>query len=164
MERLEIKSDFAVDDEGTITGTAWPFGSADRVGDIIIKGAFSRADTELPILLNHDPEQLIGLWNEVGETDQGLQVKGQLFVKENRQARGVRSLIKSGQLTGLSIGFRTKEATRKGGNRIISRLDLLEISVVRDPAHPQARIASAKDAAAAIAEAINRAAAALRKD
>ena len=39
--------------------------------------------------------------------------------------------------------------------------DRFEISVVRNPAHPKARITNAKDATAAIAEAINRAAVAL---
>ena len=34
-ERLEFKAALSVDDTGTITGLAWPFGSADRVGDII---------------------------------------------------------------------------------------------------------------------------------
>ncbi len=162
MEQLEIKAALGIDAEGTITGTAWPFGSADRVGDIITKGAFGFSG-ELPMLLAHDPEQPVGLWNEIAETDDGLQVKGSLFIGESQRARAVRSSIQSGLLTGLSIGFRTKAATQSGRNRIISALDLLEISVVRNPAHPKARIAHAKDATAAIAEAIHRAAVALRK-
>lgn len=163
MERLEIKAAFDIDDEGTITGTAWPFGSPDRVGDIITKGAFNIATGELPMLLAHDPEQPVGLWDEVTQTDEGLQVKGKLFIGESRRARAVRSSIRGGLLTGLSIGFVTKAATKTPRNRIISALDLLEISVVRNPAHPRARITHAKDATAAIAEAITRAAVALRK-
>lgn len=163
MELLEIKAALGIDAEGTITGTAWPFGSADRVGDIITKGAFNVPVAEVPMLLSHDPEQPIGLWNEVTETDDGLQVKGKLFIGESDRARAVRSSIQNGLLTGLSIGFVTKAASKSGRNRIISALDLLEISVVRNPAHPKARIAHAKDATAAIAEAITRAAVALRK-
>lgn len=161
-EILEIKAALSVDAEGTITGIAWPFGSADRVGDIITKGAFNVAVADLPMLLAHDPEKPVGLWNEVKETAEGLQVKGRLFVDESSRARAVRGLIQGGLITGLSIGFKTKVSTQRGSNRIISALDLHEISVVRNPAHPRARISSAKDATASLVEAINRAAVALR--
>jgi uncharacterized protein len=66
---------------------------------------------------------------------------------------------------GLSIGFETKKAVaRKGGGRTIKALDLAEISLVTVPLHPGARVSGVKSAAAAIAlaEAINRAAAALK--
>ena len=43
MDRLEIKAAITVDDAGTITGMAWPFGSADSSNDIITKGAFTFA-------------------------------------------------------------------------------------------------------------------------
>lgn len=162
MELLEIKAALDIDAEGTITGMAWPFGSADSVGDIITKGAFNIPVADVPMLLAHDPQQPIGLWSEIAETSDGLQVKGKLFIGESDRARAVRSSIQTGLLTGLSIGFRTKASAKSGRNRIISALDLLEISVVRNPAHPRARIANAKDATAAIAEAITRAAVALR--
>lgn len=164
MEKLEIKADLAISETGEITGIAWPFGSADNVGDIITKGAFNlSAVSDLPMLLGHDPEQPIGLWEELKETDQGLQVKGQLFIDESKRARAVRGMIQGGLIGGLSIGFTTKTASKRGANRVITALDLKEISVVRNPAHPRARITSAKDATAAIAEAITRAAVALRK-
>ena len=98
------------------------------------------------MLLAHDPEQPIGLWDEVKETSEGLQVKGRLFIDESRRAKSVRGLIQGGLITGLSIGFKTKASTQQGSNRVISALELFEISVVRDPSHPGARIASAKDA------------------
>lgn len=163
MDRLEVKASIAIDAAGTITGTAWPFGSADSVGDIIEKGAFNVAVADLPMLLSHDPEQPIGLWSEVKESAEGLQVRGQLFIDESKRARAVRGLIQGGLISGLSIGFRTKSATKRGANRIITALDLHEISVVRNPAHPRARISDAKDATAAIALAIHRAAVALAK-
>ncbi len=162
MDRLEIKAAVSVSDAGEITGTAWPFGSADRVGDIIEKGAFNIVVSDLPMLLAHDPETPIGLWDEVKETTDGLQVKGRLFIEESKRARAVRGLIQGGLISGLSIGFRTKQAVQRGANRVITALSLHEISVVRNPSHPRARIASAKDATAAIAEAITRAAVALR--
>ena len=73
--------------------------------------------------------------------------------------------MQAGAVKGLSIGFETKKAvTRKGGGRTIKALDLAEISLVTIPMHPGARVTGAKSAAAAIAlaDAINRAAAALR--
>ena len=38
---LEIKASLTVDDAGEISGIAWPFGSPDRVGDVIEKGAIT---------------------------------------------------------------------------------------------------------------------------
>ena len=51
MDKLEIKASIAVDEAGVITGIAWPFGSPDRVGDIVAPGAFNVAVTDLPMLL-----------------------------------------------------------------------------------------------------------------
>jgi HK97 family phage prohead protease len=165
MDRLEIKAAITVDDAGTITGNAWPFGSADSSNDIITKGAFNFAVAELPMLFGHNPDDLIGTWNEATETADGLVTKGKLHMEQPR-ARAVHSLIKGGLVTGLSIGFKTKAFTRQGRNRVISALDLFEISVVRNPMHPRARILYAKseNTALAIAEAINRATAALRTE
>lgn len=162
MDKLELKAALAVDDAGTITGNAWPFGSADTAGDLITKGAFNLAVANMPMLFNHNPSDLIGTWDDVKETADALTVKGQLHMDHPR-ARAVHGMIKGGLVSGLSIGFRTKSSTKQGRNRVISALDLYEVSVVRDPAHPRARITSAKsfDQASALAAAINRAAAAL---
>ena len=73
-ERLEIKAALAVDDAGTITGTAWPFGTPDRVGDVIEKGAFG-APTRLPMLFAHDQAQAIG--NTIATEIDGLPELGQ---------------------------------------------------------------------------------------
>lgn len=53
-DRIEIKAAITVDEAGIITGTAWPFGSPDRVGDVIEKGAFSTAPATVPMLFAHD--------------------------------------------------------------------------------------------------------------
>lgn len=164
MDNLELKAALSVTDDGQIIGNAWPFGSADSVGDIITKGAFGIIHPDLPILYQHNPADLVGTWTEATETEQGLTVKGQLHLDHPR-ARSVRAMLKSGLVSGLSIGFRTKASTRQGRNRVISALDLAEISLVRDPSHPRARITSAKsfNQAAVIAEAIFRATAALTR-
>ncbi|MBL4917458.1 phage major capsid protein [Szabonella alba] len=142
-DRLEVKASLTVSDAGEITGTAWPFGSPDRVGDVIEKGAFDRPET-LPMLFSHDPTQVIGVWDEIAETDSGLTVKGRLLVDDVERAREVRAMVRAGAVSGLSIGFVTKGAKRHGKGRTISALALHEISIVAVPAHPGARITSLK--------------------
>lgn len=144
-ERLEIKASFSVDDAGTITGTAWPFGTADRVGDMIVKGAFG-TPARLPMLFAHDQAQAIGVWDEITETDTGLTVKGRLLIDDVARAREVRALVREGAVSGLSIGFVTQKATARARGRTISALDLHEISIVAVPCHPGATITSMKAA------------------
>lgn len=156
LERLETKVSFAVTDEGLITGQAWFYGEADRANDTIVKGAFGQVAKDLPILFQHEVESLIGTWSSIEEGPDGLQVKGQLHMDHPR-ARAVLAMIKSKLVDGLSIGFRTKASTRKGRGpgRVITAVELAEVSVVRDPSHPRARITSAKTSSAlAVAEAI----------
>lgn len=165
MDRLELKATIAVDDAGAITGTAWPFGSPDRVGDVIEKGAFASARPPVPMLFGHDPNDPVGAWTDLFEEADGFKVKGRLLVDDVARAREVRALVQAGAVSGLSIGFTTRKAApRRGGGRTISALDLVEVSLVSIPMHPGARVTGAKSAAAAIAlaEAINRAASALR--
>jgi uncharacterized protein len=82
---------------------------------------------------------------------------------ERPRTRAVHGLIKGGLVSGLSIGFKTKASVKQGRNRVISALDLYEVSVVRNPSHPRARIISAKsqDTALAVADIIKRFTAAL---
>jgi HK97 family phage major capsid protein len=146
VSKIEVKAQFTVDEAGMVEGIAWPFGTPDRVGDVIERGAFSKALPPLPMLASHDQKDTVGVWNEIIETDQGLTVKGRLLVNDVQRAAEVRSLIQAGALRGLSIGFASRKAMpRRGGGRTISDLELLEISVVAVPAHSGARITSAKE-------------------
>jgi HK97 family phage major capsid protein/HK97 family phage prohead protease len=144
-DRLELKAALTVDDAGTITGIAWPFGSPDRVGDVIEKGAIASPEV-LPMLFAHDQAQVIGVWDEIAETPDGLTVKGRLLVDDVDRAREVRAMIRTKAVSGLSIGFRTKAAKPRQRGRTITALDLHEISVVAVPSHPGAQITSIKAA------------------
>lgn len=145
MKRLEFKAALSVSDAGEITGIAWPFGSPDRVGDVIEKGAFA-FNERLPMLFAHDQAQAIGVWDSLTETSAGLEVKGRLLVEQVERAREVRALVREGAVTGLSIGFETKAATgRPKGGRTITSLVLHEISIVSIPAHPGAQIQTIKE-------------------
>lgn len=144
-ERLEIKAALTVDDTGEISGIAWPFGSPDRIGDVIEKGAIT-APAYLPMLFGHDPMQPIGVWHSITETADGLTVKGRLLVNEVEKAREVHALVKAKAVTGLSIGFVTKASRPRQRGRTITALNLHEISVVAVPSHPGAQITSIKAA------------------
>lgn len=164
--RIECKAQFAVNDAGAITGVAWPFSTPDRMGDLIEPAAFKGAAPPIPMLAYHHPDKPVGAWNALTVKSDGLHVAGKLLIDDVPLAREVRALVQAGAVKGLSIGFETKKAVaRKGGGRTIKALDLAEISLVTIPMHPGARVTGAKSAAAAIAlaDAINRAAAALKQ-
>lgn len=165
MEQLDVKTAFAVGDAGAVSGTAWLFAQPDRMGDVITKGAFAGAAAPLPMLFAHDQTDPVGVWESITETASGLEVRGRLLVDDVARAREVRALVVSGVIGGLSIGFIPKATEPRRGGRTIKALELAEISLVTVPMHPGGRITGAKSAAAAMrtAEAINRAAAALRR-
>lgn len=166
MERLFLETKILVDEAGAIEGLAWPFGTPDRVGDVIEKGAFAGARLPMPMLFGHDPNDPVGVWTGATEGSDGLRLKGNLLVDEVARAREVRALVRSGAVGGLSIGFVTRKAEpRKGGGRTIKALELVECSLVSIPMHPGARVTSAKSAAVAlaIAGALHRAASAISK-
>lgn len=162
MDRLFIETKIIGDDAGTISGLAWKFGTPDRVGDMILPGAFKGTKLPLPMLFGHDMNDPVGTWDSAEEKADGLHVTGKLLVDDVARAREVRALVKSGAVRGLSIGFITKQASaRPGGGRTIKSLELLEASLVTIPMHSGAKVTSAKSAVSAlnIAAVINRAAA-----
>lgn len=141
---LELKFDPNI---GEFHGYASVFGSRDAFGDTIVKGAFEETISErarpVPLLYGHDQSRPpIGLIKSLVEDEKGLLIHslltpGQDFANEVRQS------MKHGSLNGLSIGFRIPtggaEETESGG-RVISKIDLREISVVVMPAEDSARI------------------------
>lgn len=151
MDRLFLETKLLADDAGALSGIAWPFGSPDRVGDVIEKGAFAGAVLPLPMLFGHDQNDPIGVWEKAEEKADGLHVKGRLLIEDVPRAREVRALVQAGAVRGLSIGFTGRKALpRKGGGRTITQLDLLEVSLVTVPAHPGAQVTSAKSAVDAL--------------
>jgi HK97 family phage prohead protease len=159
-----------VEVDGTFTGYASLFGKADLGRDMVMPGAFGaslrrRGLAGVKMLYQHDPNEPIGVWQEIREDRDGLFVRGKLTTEVAR-AREVLSLMRAGALDGLSIGYRTvRGETQKGsGVRRLLEVDLWEISVVTFPMLPGARIESVKavQARAALVAALRRAAAAMR--
>jgi len=166
MDRVFLETKIATADDGTVEGIAWAFATPDRVGDVILKGAFAGAVVPLPMLFGHDQNDPVGVWDTAEEREDGLHLKGRLLVDDVARAREVAALVLSGAVRGISIGFRTKKAApRPRGGRTIEALELLEASLVVIPMHPGARVTSAKTAVLALglAAQIQRATAQLAK-
>ncbi len=140
-----------------IEGYASLFGKCDQGGDVVAAGAYGRslkrmagAGGRVKMLWQHDPAQPIGVWDEVREDAKGLWVKGRLLADVAR-GREAAALIAAGAIDGLSIGYRTVSAGKSDkGERLLSELELWEVSLVTFPMLPQARVgAKGSDPAAA---------------
>lgn len=130
-----------------IAGYASLFGACDQGGDIVCKGAYEASLATLAaegrrvkMLWQHDPAQPIGIWEEVCEDARGLFVKGRLLASTQR-GREAAALIEAGAIDGLSIGYRTKKAGKTDkGQRLLTELELWEVSLVTFPMLPSARV------------------------
>jgi uncharacterized protein len=143
-----------VEVDGTFEGYASLFGVVDLGKDMVEAGAFKdsmarRGAAGVKLLWSHDPGAPIGHWDIIREDLLGLKVRGRLNLDVAR-AREVHSLMKSGAIDGLSIGFKTVEARRdpRSGIRRLQKIDLWEISLVTFPMLPQARVSVVKQALA----------------
>ena len=97
------------------------------------------------MLWQHDPSQPIGVWDEVREDGTGLYVKGRILI-EVEKGREAAALLAAGAIDGLSIGYRTLRAEKDGkGRRLLSELELWEVSLVTFPMLPEARVAAKGD-------------------
>lgn len=165
---------FAADETGTFTGYASVWNEPDSFGDTIKSGAFARSIRERKatggpaMFWNHDPDKPIGVWAVLEEDTRGLKVSGQL-VTETTQGREAHLLLKAGAVNGLSIGFRARKAERgPNGGRVLTDIDLVEISLVTLPAASKARVTSIRraaspDATATFVQAVRRAALAIKR-
>lgn len=166
MDRLFIETKILADESGAISGIAWKYDQADRIGDMVAPGAFAKAAFPLPMLAFHDMTDPIGVWESAEDKGGAWHVKGRLLVDDVNRAREMRALVRAGSIKGLSIGFVAGKAEhRAGGGRLIKSLELLEVSLVTVGMHPGAKVTSAKSAVEAItlATALNRAASALTR-
>lgn len=139
--------------EGQIVeGYASLFGKTDQGGDVVQKGAYAASLARLAarggkvrMLWQHDPAQPIGIWDEVEEDARGLRVKGRILTDVAR-GREAAALIGAGAIDGLSIGYRTVKATKNDrGQRLLSELELWEVSLVTFPMLTDARVGAKGD-------------------
>lgn len=143
-----------VTDGGIIRGYASTFGNVDLGLDVVDKGAFKKSIKEnggkVPILWQHNPNELLGFNARAEEDDHGLFVEGELNLDVAR-AREAHSLAKQALRMktpmGLSIGYGTIKAEPDREKPIIRRLKelkLYEYSQVTFPMNTEAMITAAK--------------------
>jgi hypothetical protein len=143
---LEIKS---LDAKGKFAGYASVFDVVDSQKDIIIRGAFSETLKgrvgEVRMLWQHQQDEPIGVFTKMFEDARGLYVEGKLLLDVAR-AREAYALLQEGALGGLSIGYSPTKYRihEKTGVRIISKVDLWEVSLVTFPANDAAKITVVK--------------------
>jgi HK97 family phage prohead protease len=142
MERKAVGFDFkGMGEDGRFGGYASLFGVKDLGGDVVKSGAFTKSlqsGVKPKMLWQHDPAQPIGVWDDVREDAKGLYVEGRIL-SDVKQGAEALSLIRAGAIDGMSIGYRTKEATRENGARSLNEVELHEVSIVTFPMLPSAR-------------------------
>lgn len=126
-----------------IEGYASLWGQADLNGDVTAKGVFAQSLARtgaggVRMLNQHEGRAVVGVWDEMIEDDRGLRVKGRIL-DWSAEARFAQAMARAGALDGLSIGFRATKARRDGRLRVLSAVDLWEVSLVTFPMLPGAR-------------------------
>lgn len=114
------------------SGYASIFNTKDYLNDIILPYSFLKNDTENIILLyEHNLDKKIGSITNMYQNEIGLYIEGIIKISDNIMAYD----ILNGNLNGLSIGYTVKKYYYKNNTRIITELELLEISIVLHPAN-----------------------------
>ena len=149
MQRKALQMHVKADDDGRIKGYASRFDEIDNGNDSVMKGAYSnslRSGRRIKMLWQHDPNQPIGVWDDVKEDDTGLLVSGRIL-PEVEKGREALALVKAGAVDGLSIGYRTIDSEPgANGERRLKEWDLWEVSLVTFPMQETARVDAVKAA------------------
>ena len=142
-----------ITEDGHFEGYASIFGNVDSDMDIIERGAFSdslakyKSKAKLPKLLwQHNPQEVIGVYEDMKEDDRGLWVRGRLL-KDVAKGKEAYALLKAGAMEGMSIGFMTVDAMYEGASnsiRKIMKADLWGVSLVTWGANPDALVTDVK--------------------
>ena len=126
-----------------IHGYASLWNTADLNGDVVARGAFAESLARsgaggVKMLHQHEGRSLVGVWDEMVEDERGLFVAGRVM-DWSPEARFAGALARAGALDGLSIGFRAVRARKDGRLRVLSEVELWEVSLVTFPMLPGAR-------------------------
>lgn len=136
-------------EEMKFAGYASVFGGIDAYGDTIDPKAYDktlkRKNSDRPIAMkwNHYGP-VIGKWTEMRVDEKGLYVEGEL-TPGHSVASDVWASMKHGSVYGMSIGyFPRKTEEMQDGRRLLKEIELVEVSVVEDPADMGAKITDMK--------------------
>jgi HK97 family phage prohead protease len=167
LAELEIKfADGGDVKEMMFSGYGAVFGNVDSYGDVIQAGAFAetlaaaeKTGIYPAMLMQHggwgmgaDDMTPVGIWTSLSEDKKGLKAEGKLAdTPRGREAYALLKMQPRPAITGLSIGYIPKEwVTRvkaEDPRRTLTKVDLLEISMVTFPANGKARVTGVKSAA-----------------
>jgi HK97 family phage prohead protease len=142
-ELLQYKS---FEQSGEFSGYASIFHSEDLVGDVILPGAFKSSigtSFHIKLLWQHNPEEPIGVITNIFEDERGLFINGR-FLLELNKAKEAYTLVKNEAIKGLSIGYQIEDFFFDKGIRYITKVKLLEVSLVTFPANQEAGIIEVK--------------------
>ncbi|WP_191578587.1 HK97 family phage prohead protease [Achromobacter insolitus] len=145
----------AVQDDGLFSGYGSVFGVVDSYNEVVAPGAFADSIEQtrakgrtFPVLWQHRSGEPIGNWDidQLKEDDHGLHGTGQLWLDDATYAKTAYRGMKTRAITGLSIGYYVREDSYDEKTRIrtLTRLDLVEISIVTAPANEEARVDAIK--------------------
>ena len=145
LDQVEVK--FYDEKQGTFGGYASVFNGINSYGDTILPGAYKRTlkGRKRPILMRWQHfGPVIGKWTDAREDEKGLWVEGEL-TPGHSLAADVYASMKHGAVNGLSIGYVPVKANeRPDGIRELKEIELVEISIVEEPADNSARVAAIK--------------------
>jgi len=142
----------ALEKDGTFSGYGSVFGNLDSYDEIVAPGAFTeslaeqKAKGRMPAMLwQHRSAEPLGVYTSLVEDQIGLKTEGQLALETVRGAEAY-TLLKMGALSGLSIGYQTREDSfdRVTGILTLKKVDLWEVSLVTFPANDAARVQGVK--------------------
>lgn len=140
-----------VSDDGEVVAMLTTWENPDVVGDIMSKGCldefvqnFNPETKKLPMFFNHNPNQIIGEWKAVELTDEGAVGKGIIYLDVSI-GKDTQALLKRKAVASVSIGFRSKDYEKNSiGGRTFKSIELMETSIVANPANPKALVLSVK--------------------
>lgn len=148
MDYKHIDLEWKADDAGVIEGYGSFYGNKDQGGDIVAAGAFAdslSSGRKVKMLSQHDPYNVVGVWDEMTDDGKGLRVKGRILTAV-QAGKDAYELVKAGAIDGLSIGYRAVKAKATNEGRLIEKADLWEVSLVTFPMNEMTRIDAVKAA------------------
>jgi HK97 family phage prohead protease len=131
---------------GYFEGYASVFGNIDSYQDVMMPGAFSKSlgrKQKYSLYWQHSMMKMLGSITESYEDANGLYVKGRINCS-TAMGKDIYALLKSGDITGMSIGYITRECEYDNQLRMLKEVDLIEVSLVSEPANPLAQVTSVK--------------------
>ena len=163
MKKLEVRlinSSLNVEDdslvvEGLVNETEkWShvLGINKKFRERICRGAFAKAidaNPRIDFLCEHDANKLLATTEnnslQLWEDEQGLKMRA--IICPTSYGKDIYELMKSNIVNHMSFGFRVlsdkwKKLSNGIHERTVEELELLEVSVVRNPAYPQSAIAA----------------------